>query len=206
MPRIFRGNISQAWSVKETVDYITTIECFDGGFAFINGRTASSFPKGSVERSVMIAMTANLPDVKPGAIGDYPRVLSRGNSYSGITMSILNEISGGGAFIDDGKINILNTNEYIANKGSSLVISPASGLLGTPVLEQTIVRFDMIFEPQLNVGTKVIIQSESEKNFNGEYKCTAVKHRGIISGTHAGELITTGEFFYTKRLTGVTSL
>jgi hypothetical protein len=198
---IFSGNISQAWSVREGVNFITQIECYDGGFAFVNGVTNQQFPAGVPQETVIRSLASSLPNVKMGAIGSYPGVLSRGNTYSGNTANILSELTGGGFFVDNGKANALGTNEYIADVGSIGIINSKSGLLGTPVLEQTIVRFDMLFEPSLNAGQKIFLDSLTESNFNGQYKVTAVKHRGMISGSVAGSVITTGEFFYTKLLT-----
>lgn len=202
-PMIFTGNISQAWSVREGVNFITQIECYDGGFAFANGVTNMQFPAGTPQQTVVGTLAGNLPNVAKGAIGSYPGTLGRGNSYSGNTTEILREVTGGGFFIDNGKANALGTNEFINDSTGLLVINSVVGLLGTPVLEQTIVRFDMIFEPRLNAGNRINLQSSTEKNFNGLYKVTAVKHRGMISESVAGAVITTGEFFYSKILTGV---
>ncbi len=203
MPRIFKGNISQAWSVREGQNFITQIECFDGGFAYNNAYTNTSFPASTPNKAVVQSLSLSLPGISKGVTGEVPGVLTRGATYSGPTMNLLGEITGGAAFIDDEKINVLGTNEYIGSNAPTFVVSSASGLLGTPVLEQTIVRFDMIFEPQLQVGHKILLDSITGLNFNGEYKVIGVKHRGMISGTVGGTMITTGEFFYSKLLTGV---
>ncbi len=203
MPEIFKGNISQAWSVRDGTTFITQMESFDGGFAYVNGITGTEFPLGTPQKVVLGTLAAGLPNVKPGAIGSFPGVLGRGNSYSGNTMQILGELSGGGAFIDGGKINILGTNEFII--APTIVINPNSGLLGTPVLEHTIVHFDMIFEPRLFVGTSVLLAGFTESNFNGLNKITAVKHRGTISGAVCGSVVTTGQFFFSKILSPVPS-
>ncbi len=200
-PIIFKGNISQAWSVREGVNFITQIECYDGGFAFINGTTETQFPSGTETQTVIETLAGSLPNVALGAIGSYPGSLSRGNSYSGNTADILAQQTGGGFFVDNEKANALGTNEYIDNL-PSFTIGSQSGLLGTPVLEQTIVRFDMIFEPALNAGQKIKLDSITEANFNGDYKVTGVKHRGMISEAVCGAVITTGEFFYSKLLVG----
>lgn len=201
---IFTGNISQAWSTREGVNYITQIECFDGGFAFVNGQINLQFPAGTPQKTVIASIAGQgLPNVAVGSIGSYPGQLSRGNSYSGNSMGILGEITGGGAFIDNGKFNALGNNEYVQSLDGIQIINSASGLLGTPVLEQTVVRFDMIFEPKLNAGHKVTLANITEKNFNGDYKITGVKHRGMISAAVCGSVITTGEFFYDKLLSGV---
>lgn len=205
LPSIFSGNISQAWSVREGVNFITQIECYDGGFAFANSKTNTTFQRGTPQQQVISTLAGSLPHVDLGAVGSYPGTLSRGNSYSGNTTDILREVTGGGFFIDKGKANALGSNEYIDNPGGLQLINAKSGLLNTPVLERTIVRFDMIFEPNLNIGHKIFLESFTEKNFNGEYKVTAVKHRGMISEAVCGAAITTGEFFYSKILTPVSA-
>lgn len=201
-PVVFSGNISQAWSVREGVNFITQIECYDGGFAFNNGVTNTQFPAGTPQRAVIRSLAGSLPNIAVGAIGNYPGTLSRGNSYNGNTADILGELTGGGFFVDSGKANALGTNEFIDAPSGITLINSQSGLLGTPVLEQTIVRFDMIFEPALAAGQKIRLDSITEANFNRDYKTTGVKHRGMISESVCGQAITTGEFFYSKLLTG----
>jgi hypothetical protein len=206
IPIIFQGNITQAWSVRERTNMVTQIECFDGGYAFVNATAdrLPPFPAGTTQKSIVADLAETLPHVTKGSIGEMDGVLLRKNSFSGATLPILSELTGGRSFIDNEKFNVLASNEYI-DTGSTLLINSDSGLLGTPVQELTIVRFDMIFEPMLAPGIRIKLQSETEQNLNGFYKVTAVKHRGIISSAVSGELTTTGEFFYSKILTGVKS-
>ncbi len=200
LAEIFSGNISAAWSVREGVNFITQLECYDGGFAFANARTDTQFPSGIPQKTVIGTLAGSLPHVELGVIGDYPGVTTRGNSYSGPTTAILGDLTGGGFFIDNGKANALGTNEYLPSTDITIV-NAKTGLLGTPILEQTIVRLDMLFEPSLTAGSLVQVESLTERNFNGLYKITGVKHRGMISEAVAGSVITTGEFFYSKLLT-----
>jgi len=202
LAEVFSGNISQAWSQREKTDFITTIECYDGGFAFVNGITSKQFGKGTSQKDIIKDLGSSMPGVSLGAVGDFEGVTKRSNSYDGPTMEILGGLTGGAAFIDNGKFHALLANEYIESD-KTVVINADTGLLATPVLEQTIVRFSMIFEPSLAVGSRIKLESQTEKNFNGFYKTVAVKHRGIISDAVAGNLETTGEFFYSKILTGV---
>ncbi len=208
LPIIFTGNISQAWSVREGVNFITQIECYDGGFAFINARAPETpFPGGSQVRDVIGSLASSMKPyhVDLGAIGAYPKPpLSRGNSYNGNTIEVLKELSGGGVFIDNGKVNALGTDEVIATPGT-LQINSSTGLLGTPVLERNIVRFDMIFEPSLIAGQKINLTSATGGNFDGPYKVTGLKHRGMISAAVCGSVITSGEFFFSKSLVEVPS-
>lgn len=189
---MFEGNITQAWSVREGVDFITQIESFDGGYAFANALSNVSFPSQTEQRTVIDSLINDLAGagVKPGAIGSFSGSLVRGNAYSGMTCEILQQLTGGRFYIDNGKAYALADNECIS--GPVTVINARSGLLGTPVREQTIITFDMLFEPKLIVGQQITLQSATaDSNINGEYKVISLKHRGLISESVAGSAITT---------------
>lgn len=190
LPIVFEGNITQAWSVREGVNFITQLESFDGGFAFANAVTNTSFPSSTDQQSVIESLVANLASsgVKLGAIGSFPGSLSRGAAYSGSTTSLLRELTGGRFYIDNGKAYALADNECIA--GPVTLIDAKSGLLNTPVREQTIINFDMLFEPKLIIGQQVTLRSGTDSNFNGVYKVISLKHRGMISEAVCGDAIT----------------
>ncbi len=205
LAEIFSGNISQAWSVREGTNFITQIECYDGGFAFNNGFTNTTFPAGTPRQTQISTLITSLPHVSVGVVSPNLEQTTRGNAVSGNTVSLLSgDLTGGSFFIDRGKGNVLLTNEYIAAVGGVTLISAKTGLLGTPVLERNILRFEMLFEPGLNVGESVLVTSLTNKAANGLYKITAVKHRGMISESVCGAVTTTGEFFYDKLLVPVT--
>jgi hypothetical protein len=191
---IFAGNITQAWSIREGVNFITTIESFDGGYAFNNGDINMNFPAGTAMTTVVGGIAGALPNLQPGYIGSFPGSLARGSSYVGNGINILRDLTGGGIFIDNSTINCLGDNECLPANGIS-VIDDSTGLIGTPLLEQTILHFDTIFEPKLVVGQQVQFNSTTESVYNGIYKVTALKHRGMISGAVCGDAITTIEVF-----------
>ena len=202
LPIIFSGNITQAWSVREGVNFITSIESFDGGFAFANGQTNTQFPSGTAFQTVVSNLASSLPGTTLGAVGNYPGSLSRGCSFSGNTANILRDITGGGFFIDNGKAHCLNDSECL--DGEMVLINSASGLLGTPVRETTVLTFDMIFEPRLVVGQQIQLDSSTGANFNGFYKIISLKHRGMISEAVCGDAITTvGMWYGTSAITTV---
>ena len=188
LPIIFTGDISQAWSVREGTNFITQIESFDGGFAFANGIYNNQFPSNTQQKTVITDMANSLPATTLGKIGNYSGSLSRGNAYSGSPADLLQELTNGGFFIDNGKVNCLNLNECF--EGDLQVIDAADGLLGTPVREQTYLNFDMIFEPRLLIGQIIELKSGTDANFNGFYKVVSIKHRGMISETVSGSAIT----------------
>lgn len=192
----FSGNITQASSVREKNNFITQITCADGGFAFANSNYSDQFPPNTHENVILESLIKNLNSfgVAPGVIGDYSGITTRGASYNGSTTDLLRNLTGGGFFIDNGKVNCLRDNEYIF--GDTLLINAESGLLGTPQLEQTNITFEMLFEPRIVIGQKIRLQSRTGAMFNGDYKVISLKHRGTISDAVCGDAITTVGLYY----------
>lgn len=190
LPVILKGNITQAWSVREGTDFITEVNAFDAGFAFVNGITNSEFPEGTDQKTIINTLIKSLKNfnVSTGAIGDYTGATKRGTAYSGNTTEVLKEITGGGFFIDNGIAHCLRDDEVLSDL--ALVINSQSGLLGTPILEETLVRLTILFEPAVKVGQLVKVESLTEKRFNGFYKVTGVHHKGLISQSVAGSATT----------------
>lgn len=204
MPVIFKGNVYQAWSVRESVDYITEIQCFDGGLAFANSIfSGSPFPEGTENRDIVITLIKSMKpqDVDLGVVGAVPGMCTRQNSFGGNTIDLLNTLTKGKFFIDNGKGNVLQDEEYIA--GDIPLVSSRTGLLGTPVRQNTFLTFDMIFEPKIVIGQKIKLESQTNKNFSGFYKVISAQHRGRFSEGVGGSVVTSAGLWAPKNLTGV---
>lgn len=195
IPEIFAGNITQAWSVREGVNFITNILAQGYDFATLNASlnspTSFVFRKGTALKTVINTMVESLKPlgIAPGVIGNYEGSLLVGNSYDGNVIDVLNALTGGGFFVYNGKAYCLKNNE--AFTGELTVINRDSGLIGTPVREQTFLHLDMIFEPRLQVGQWVTLESITGDGVNDVWKITSLKHRGMISETICGSVITT---------------
>jgi hypothetical protein len=223
LPVIFAGNISQAWSVREGTNYITTVECFDGGYAFVNGvvtNGAGPFPPGTPWESVYKALMSDLPKVAFGAISDnYLKtpagviytVGARSLSFTGNPAQVLTELTGGGFFIDNSKSYIMGDN-YVTS-GAFTKIDASTGLLNTPIKENFIINLDMIFEPRIQICQYISLVSTTAdligaganaQSVNGNYKVASVKHRGIISPVTSGDAVTSVGLFtgYSQLETG----
>lgn len=194
---IFNGNVSRAWSVREGVNFITQIECYDGGFGYVNGTVNLSFPAGTPIKTVILTLMQYLPNVEVGGVGNFDGVLQRANTYSGNPAQLLFDLTGGAFFVDAAKAYVFKDNEYNAVQ-PVIIIDAATGLLNTPVREQTIANFEMLFEPTMNVGSLASVLSLTNPELNGVYKITSIKHRGIISQVVSGTLITVAQFLYMK--------
>lgn len=187
-PLIFKGNIEQAFSKRNGVNYETTINAFDGGFAYRNGRTERAFAEGTSDKQIIETLLKDLPGIKKGAIGNFDATLPRGNSLNGNTMKILNDVSEGHLFIDLEKLNCLR--RYEGLQGNLTTLNADSGLLGSPLREESFLTFTMIFEPRLQIGQFVKLESQTETEFNGTYKVIGLEHNGTISGSQSGKCTT----------------
>jgi hypothetical protein len=180
------------------------MECYDGGFAFVNSQippNLSNIPKDTPYKTVIRNLIGSIKDVTVGVVGDFKGSTPKNITLNGNTMDVLRDLTGGGFFIDNGIGYALTNSEYSIKLGPPSVINKDSGLLNTPILENNLLRFDIEFEPNLVIGSAVMIDSTTldtsvTSNFNGTYKLTSVKHRGMISETVCGEVVTTGEFFF----------
>lgn len=191
----FTGLIGSAWSMREGVDFITQIECFDGGFSTVNDIINMSAPKGSPVTSVIDDVISQMTGVTRGAIGAYGGELPRGNAYSGTAMNVLSELAGRGAYVDNGAVHCLGDKECIATPAPP-TINAKTGLLGTPVRQGQYLNFDMLFEPSLKVGQLIRLESSTTDNpdgvnaVNGIHKIISLRHSGTISDAVAGNAIT----------------
>jgi hypothetical protein len=185
----FAGYVTQAWSVREGSNFITTLSCFDGGFAYQNSVTERTFISGTPQSAIINSIFEDLDGVTPGVIGEsFGGTISRGNTYSGPTTDILTQISGGQFFIDANTANCLSDLEHLLTNVP--LINSQSGLLGTPVRENQFINFVMLFEPGLQVGQLIDLQSETNDAVNGTHKILSIRHRGTISDAVCGEAIT----------------
>lgn len=199
---IYRGNISQCQSQRLGTDWVTTLDCFDGGFAYVNGISSHQFPEGTTERQKIKRLIGDLPFVKEGVISNsFNARAERGNTVCGSTASLIKEITGDAMFIDMETVSVLKNDEYMAALNSEVItIDARNGLIGTPSQELTFVTCDMIFDPRLNIGEAIYLDSLTADNYNGLHKINAVTHQGTISAAVCGELITTATFNYVEGL------
>lgn len=189
LPIIFQGNVNRAWSVREGVNFITTIECYDGGYAFNTGMTNIPVNGGIPLKDVITNLASTLPNVGLGVIGNtYGGNVPRGQSLSGNTWDLLKEQTGESCFVNNETVFCLGNNECL--EGSVPIINSQTGLLGTPMLELFTLTFDVLFDPRLFPGQIIQLQSSTDANFNGFYKINSIKHRGTISTAVCGDAIT----------------
>lgn len=195
LPIIFKGYCMEAWSVREGVNFITELDCYDGGYAYVNAKIDIAFAGGTSYTQIITAIANQIvsqtPGLSIGLIDNFPGSLppNSGNSYSGTGCDLLKELTGNGFYIDNGKIYCLLAQTTVST--FETVINSASGLLETPQLEFPRVITKILFEPKLGVGQKVRLETDTTVFGNQDYKIISIAHRGIISPAVSGDALTT---------------
>ncbi len=190
-PRIFRGNITRAYSLRQGVNFLTKFECQDAGYAAVNSHFAQPYMKGTPIVKILEDLVNSMFQITVGAIGDFPDTLMKDESYEGDPKQICIDIMSkyGGKFsIDNEKAYFLKNDEYI--QASVPILSDDNGIIGVPSKDLTNIRMDLIFEPGMVINQSVVLQTQTVPYYNGTYKVTGLSHRGIISPRVCGTMIT----------------
>lgn len=192
IPIIFQGNITRAFSYRQGPDWITQIECLDGGFAIENGVIDLTVPSPYNFEDIFSRIVAGMPNVKLGTMGSFDLTSARGITFSGNPWDILiRQILPleGQIYIDREMVNVVQQREYIVAEEALEEISSETGLLDTPRRQAAMIKCRMLFEPRFEIMQKVRVKSLVPGN-NGDYKIMSIDHVGTISGAVCDSLTT----------------
>lgn len=187
---VFSGNIWKAYSSRNGVNVITNISSRDGGFDVTRTTSYRTMRQGSTIKEVIQSIIGDFPYVKTGILGgDLDTKLQRPAVINGNSYEEIQKYADGNAFIDLEKLYILKPNEVY--QGDLPLISAATGLLGTPRREDSVLIVTTLFEPRILMGQLIELQDTVAEEFNGTYKVIGVQHQGTISGAEGGRLQST---------------
>lgn len=185
LPRIFAGTISRCYSMRQGVDFHTVIEFNSGSDFLANSYVSLSASKGTLIRDLMDQIAQGINPEFKRSIGSFAGELRRGVTYEGSAVKLIQDYSNGNFFIDDNNIVIINDDEAL--NGIINQIDSDSGLLGSPLREESFLVFDMIFEPRILLAQQISLVSSTVPFFNGIYKVVGFHHTGMISETVCGD-------------------
>jgi len=188
MPLVLRGAIypeARSYRAEGSPDFMTEVEVYDGGFDMAHGDSNFSVSAGTLRVEAIKRLCKDFPNLKIGAIGNFPGAYARQRVFAGKTKQLIMEETGGNFFIDNEHVYCLKDNEAI--EGEVLVISSETGLLGSPSRTKGLVIAEMLFEPRLKVGQVVELVSKDYPSLNQLYKVIGVQHTGTISDAVGGK-------------------
>lgn len=202
---IFNGNIVDASSFRESGsnNFTTVVTGYDGGFATVNSEFKATYKTGESRDKILTDLAVNMASAGGLQIGKVSPIwgataIARGRALAGKTWDLLQVESGNRAYIDNGRLYVLNDGEFSSDE--TIVVSNATGLLGSPKRFETQMTVDILFEPRIQIAQKVQLISLDNPNYSGDWQVRGVTHSGTISGAVCGEVRTTLDLLYTSNL------
>lgn len=199
LPVIFQGDMRVAWTERRGVDWVTNIECFDGGFAFYNALAGLSLPPGYTMKSAAAAIVRKMEPygVTLGKVSEIELpnqqtgIVFPGNAWDELQKLVPGP---GQVFVDNGVCNILNPQDFLQTP-TIPIISPQSGLVGTPRKQGNLIDTLSIFDPQYIIGQLAELKSSETWLNSPRLKVVGLHHYGRISGVESGDLMTGLQLF-----------
>lgn len=183
--QIFKGYITQCYSIRQGNDIVTVIDA--NANELLNNHSNINFTyKPTTEKTVTEELIKKLPNIKVGYITaeakNLFKVSVRGRSYSGNLWKMIKENNKDfDIYNDDGVLFILAKNEFFNDKVYSVVLKNSTGLLESPKDNEGFIEVSNIFEPAISLSCLVTIDSNFNKQFNGDYKCIGFQHNITVS-------------------------
>lgn len=176
---LFKGTVHRGTNAREGADFVTVLECLDGGHDFLTGFTSATV-KGKA--LAIDAVLADLPNTGKGKLTTLTDT-TRPIVLVGPPARLLDRLVGEGEnwYVDEEKLYILKEGEVISN--FIPVVNAATGLLNTPTRESLKVTFDTLLNPTLRIGGLCKLESVSAPQMDGVYKIDAIGYNGDNYGT-----------------------
>jgi hypothetical protein len=187
---LFKGEITKAFSNREGVDWITTVESGDGA-AINTARLSKSYNPGTTYKKVIDDLvktlkvgTGNLTTA--AAIRKQLTDFAKGFSTSGPVQDALDKVVGSMGLqwsVQDGQLQILAPND--ATMEPVVVLNSSTGLIGTPEMgeakgqKKSTVSFRSLLQGSIRPGRRVQLESSAVK---GIFICDRVTHDGDSYG------------------------
>lgn len=196
---IFAGQITQAYTSRNDLDFITHIECGDGQTDYAKARVYTTLKAGVKDSDVVNMCMKAMSSSKQGVI-DLPRdkALPRCKVLSGDIKEYLKHVAKNNDanwHILDGNLNILPKNKVL-NNSDGFVLSEQTGLIGSPEKTDEGLKITCLLNPKLNIGGLVRVKSILSE-YDGDYKITQLTHSGdFLNDTWQTELIAVNGKFH----------
>ena len=184
---IFQGTVETGKNKREGVNFLSELECLDGGFDFKYSFTSKTV-KG--KDFAINELLKDLPNTQKGKITNLeiltrPKVLL-GNTYKILEDMIENETAD--LYIDNEQLNIIKKDEVTS--GNTPLVNALSGLINTPTRENKEVTFDTMMNPTIKIGQRVALESITAPHLNGVYKVDTINYKGEYDGDSWNQTVT----------------
>jgi hypothetical protein len=177
--RLFKGNAFTCQTIRNGVDYITTIECQDGGTDYLESFTSRAV---TTKSAAINGILEDMPNTGKGKISPSLAPILRPKIIVGNSAICIDELldDDESFYIDEEKLYIIKDNEVIST--FIPVVSPQTGLKNTPKCKDEIVSFATLMNPQVKIGGQVELKSTTAVRLNAVYKIDTISYSGEYDG------------------------
>lgn len=182
---IFRGSVDEGGSVREGAQFVTTLNCLDGGHDFLKGFISTSVTS---KTAAIDAVLGTMPNTKKGKIGAQ-KDITRPKILVGNSMATIQDMLDPDQrwFIDDERLNILGGDEVVS--GYTPVVSAETGLKVVDS-DKKVVTMTTWLNPSIKVGGLLQLISTVSPHLNGIYKVSMISYSGDYDGSSWDQKIT----------------
>lgn len=178
LEKVFTGDVKTSVTVREGVDFVTQMECYDGGFDYLNSFTSRTV-KG--KDTAVNAIMQDMPNTAKGKITQQRQLLRPKVLVGSSSKLIEDQLDPDESFFIDGEqLFILKDDEVVSSYIP--VVTGQTGLINTPERENSEVSFQTTLNPALRIGGLCKIESKSAPYLNDVYKITTINYNGELDG------------------------
>jgi len=170
------GNVAKALNDRTPPDWKTQFEIGDGETALNETAVNKSFDAGISLSSVISDVAGTFGKPVSYIKGVKDKVLKNGLSVSGAAKAIMDDITEEGDVewsIQDDEVIVLPKSG--ATDDEVYVLTPETGLIGSPKKREEGIEFSSLIIPKLRPGRRVRLESQ---DFTGLYRIRTAKFRG----------------------------
>jgi hypothetical protein len=173
---IFQGDIDRCNRVIEKTEAITKIEAADGGRAFRAGWISKTYAAGTSSTQILAELSAAsaIPVAHQSALPvvQITQSLTLNGPVRDCMETLCRAVEAEWSIQDGGMIILLPGQ---TTPEASVLISPESGLVGSPTRTKHGVELTSLLQPTIYPGRRFQLQS---REFKGVYKAKEVEHVG----------------------------
>jgi len=175
----YKGSVHKGNNARSGVDVTTTLECLDGGFAYLNYFTSTTLREGV---SPVGKLLLDMYTITKGKITTQ-QSLTRPRVLVGNTVKLLNDVVAEYEdwYIEDEQLYIIKKDEVTSHYIP--VIKASTGLINTPSREAKRISFKILIDPTVKVGRLVKLESSVQPHLNGIYKIETITYSGDNYGS-----------------------
>lgn len=183
----FKGTIDECYSKSLPPDNITNIVCVDGLRTTTNAFANITLKEGQNLKDVFYQIT-NFLGVPKGTVKSIEEgVINKDFTINGKALEEVNKLYNNSVYIENETYNKISDKETL---DEATIIIDSGIILETPRRENNYISLSTLFLPELKINSKVLLDSNFNVAFNGDYKVITINHDGQISGCVESKVIT----------------